>query len=245
MRTPGRQDSVFLLTLVDFLFQIIFFGLFAYAVSAATEESNWKSAALALEQKFRGQRPDDVKAALDALPGNAGEIKAALDDEQQVTRLKQHFGASNFTTLTDELTRMAPVKELQSVNKLIQKAGNLERANEAVDKYLKSGIGKPACLLADGNKGRAKPLATIIGYEDHLEFQAETQQLSQVLEKMQVAYADVRSLPLAQFKQVFSRLGALYPDCMYTFDLIEKTRYVEPRDAATAGWNVRVIPRRG
>jgi hypothetical protein len=211
-----------LLTLVDFLFQIIFFGFFAFAVSVAADSGDWKSAAVAFEEKFKGQSATDVAAVIATMPPNITELKTALADAPQVDRLQKHFGASDLTKLTDELTRMAPANELRSTNKLIQKAGGAEKANEAIDKYLKSGIGKPACLLAENSKSRAKPLATILGYED-----------------------DVQSLSLVQFRQIFSRLGSLYPECMHTFDLVEKTRYVEPRDAATAGWNVRVMPRRG
>jgi hypothetical protein len=245
MKSPTQQDSVFLLTLVDFLFQIIFFGLFAYAISVATENTDWKSAAVALQQKFKDESPADVQKVVDAMPDDAERLKAAMANEEAAKRLEAHFGVSDLTELTDELTRMAPMDQLRSASKLIQKAGSVDRANDAVERYLKSGIGKPACLLADVAKNRAKPLATVVGYEDHLEFQAETPELSVVLSNMGTDYASVHSLPLAQFKQAFSKLGALYPDCMYTFDLIEKTRYVEPRDAATANWNVRVIPRRG
>ncbi|WP_250476033.1 hypothetical protein [Caballeronia sp. GAFFF1] len=245
MKAPTQQDSVFLLTLIDFLFQIIFFGLFAYAVSVATEETDWKSAALALQQKFRVKSPADVQEIVKVMPNDAQRLKDALASEEAAKRLKQHFGVSDLTTLTDELTRMAPVEELRSADKLIHKVGSVERANDAVDRYLKSGIGKPACLLADVDKNRAKPLATLLGFEDHLDIQAATPELLTVLAKMGTSFESVRSLPLVQFKRVFSRLGALYPDCMYTFDLIEKTRYVEPRDAATANWNVRVIPRKG
>jgi hypothetical protein len=245
MKSPTQQENVFLLTLVDFLFQIIFFGLFAYAISIATENTDWKSAALALQEKFKDETPAQVQAVVDAMPSDAESMKRALASEDAAHRLEQHFGKSTLTELTDELTRMAPADQLRSANRLIQKVGSVERANDAVDRYLKSGVGKPACLLADGAKGRAKPLATVIGYENRLEFQAETPELAVVLAKMETDFASVRSLPLAQFKRVFGRLGALYPDCMYTFDLVEKTRYVEPRDAATAGWNVRVIPRRG
>jgi hypothetical protein len=245
LSTPTRQNDVFLLTLVDFLFQIIFFGFFAFAVSVAADSGQWKSTALAFEEKFKGQSPNDVAAVIANMPQDIAQLKTALADAPQVDRLQRHFGASDLTKLTDELTRMAPVKELRSTSKLIQRAGGVERANEAIDKYLKSGIGKPACLLAEKGKTRAKPLATILGYEDHLEFQAESPELAEVLAKMQVTYSEVQSLPLVQFRRVFGRLGSLYPDCMHTFDFIEKTRYVEPRDAATAGWNVRVIPRKG
>jgi hypothetical protein len=234
-----------LLTLVDFLFQIIFFGFFAFAVSVAADAGDWKSAAVAFEEKFKGQSATDVAAVIATMPPNITELKTALADAPQVDRLQKHFGASDLTKLTDELTRMAPANELRSTNKLIQKAGGVEKANEAIDKYLKSGIGKPACLLAENSKSRAKPLATILGYEDHLEFHTETPELAVVLGKMQLTYSEVQSLSLVQFRQIFSRLGSLYPECMHTFDLVEKTRYVEPRDAATAGWNVRVIPRRG
>jgi hypothetical protein len=245
LTTPPRQNDVFLLTLVDFLFQIIFFGFFAFAISIAADSGQWKPVAAAFDEKFKDQSPKDMEAVIATMPNDIKQLKTALDDAPQVERLQKHFGTSDLTKLTDELTRMAPVNELRSTTKLIQKAGGVERANDAVDKYLKSGIGKPACLLADNSKSRAKPLATILGYEDHLEFQAESPQLAAVLTKMQVSYTDVQSLSLVKFREVFSRLGTLYPDCMYTFDLIEKTRYVEPRDAATAGWNVRVMPRKG
>lgn len=245
MQTPIRQDSVFLLTLVDFLLQIIFFGLFSYALSIANEDSNWKMASAAFEKKFGGQNADEVIATVEKLPDEVSQIKEVLKNAEQIRKITKHFGVSDFTKLTDELTRMAPVKELRSANSLIEKVGNVQRANDAIDKYLKSGIGKPACLVTNDGKGRAKPLATVIGYEDHLEFQSETPELKAVLLNMNVSFAQVKSLPLFQFRQTFSRLGSLYRDCMYTFDLIEKTRYVEPRDAATAGWNVRVVPRRG
>lgn len=245
MSTPNRQNDVFLLTLVDFLFQIIFFGFFAFAISVASDSDQWKTAALAFDDKFKNQAPKDIEAVIAAMPDDIKQLKTAIAEAPQMERLQKHFGASDLTKLTDELTRMAPANELRSTSKLIQKAGGVERANEAIDKYLKSGIGKPACLLLENNKSRAKPLATIIGYEEHLEFQAETPELAVVLAKMRLSYKDVQSLSLLKFREVFSRLGALYPDCMYTFDLLEKTRYVEPRDAATAGWNVRVIPRKG
>lgn len=245
MSTPTRQNDVFLLTLVDFLFQIIFFGFFAFAVSVAADSGEWKSAAVAFEAKFKGQSPTDVAAVIATMPPNIAELQSALADVPQVDRLQKHFGASDLTKLTDELTRMAPANELRSTTKLIQKAGGVEKANEAIDRYLKSGIGKPACLISENSKSRAKPLATLLGYEDHLEFQAQTPELAVVLAKMQLTYNEVQSLSLVQFRQVFSRLGSLYPECMHTFDLVEKTRYVEPRDAATAGWSVRVMPRKG
>lgn len=245
MQSPNQHDSVFLLTLVDFLFQIIFFGLIAYAISVVTKNEDWKSAALALQQKFKEASPAHLQSVIDVMPADAQRLKTALANEEAVQRLTQHFGVSNLTELTDELTRMAPVEQLRVASTLVKKAGGIERAHDAIDRYIKNGIGKPACLLTEGSTSRAKPLATVIGYETHLDFQTETPELSAVLTRMGMDYASVRSLRLAEFKQVFSRLGALYPDCMYTFNLIEKTRYVEPRDAATANWNVRVIPRRG
>ncbi|MDR5780062.1 hypothetical protein QCE63_11595 [Caballeronia sp. LZ065] len=179
------------------------------------------------------------------MPADAQRLEKAVANEEAVQRLIQYFGVSSLTELTDELTRMAPVEQLRVASTLVKKAGGIARANDAIDRTVKNGMGKPACLLVDGSTSRAKPLATVIGYETRLEFQTETPELSAVLTRMGIEYASVRSLRLAEFKQVFSRLGALYPDCMYAFNLIEKTRYVEPRDAATANGNVRVVPRRG
>ncbi len=179
-----------------------------------------------MQEKFKGETPAQVQAVVNAMSNDVQSMKRSLESEDAARRLEQHFGTSNLTELTDELTRLAPADQLRSANRLIQKVGSVERANDAVDRYLKSGVGKPACLLADAAKGRAtKPLATMIGYEDRLEFQAETPELAVVLAKMDTDFASVRSFPLVQFKRVFGRLGALYSDWyVHVRSFIEKTR---------------------
>ncbi|MDW3688452.1 hypothetical protein RA280_43375 [Cupriavidus sp. CV2] len=240
-----KQDNVFLLTLVDFLIQVIFFGMFAYAAYAAMQDPRVEQLGRMVKSRFEDATDDEVGQALDkATKLNSKELERALKAEEELQRLQKQMGVSNIAELTDILTKMAPVKELKETSAVIKKAGGIERLNAAVEYYNLRGPGKPHCLTQPGSTS-AQPLATLIGYEDHIEIQGLTPQLSTVLEKLGVSFEDVRSLPLREFARTFSKLGSAFPECSYTFLLLEKTRFVEPRDAANALGSVRVRPRRG
>lgn len=240
-----KQDNVFLLTLVDFLIQVIFFGMFAYAAYAAMQDPRVELFGQMVKSKFEGATADEVGQALDrAKTIDASKLQSALKAQEELEKLQRQMGVSNIAELTDILTKMAPVKELRETSAVLKKAGGLDRLNAAVEYYNLRGPGKPHCLTRPGSAS-AQPLATLVGYEDHIEIQGQSPQLSAVLEKLGVSFENVRSLPLREFARTFSKLGSAFPECSYTFLLLEKTRFVEPRDAASALGNVRVWPRRG
>lgn len=239
-----KQDTVFLLTLVDFLIQVIFFGMFVFAAHVVAQDPRIERLGAMVKSKFQGISDTQIEQILDT--AKAVDPVAIADGQKardELQKLQKQFGVSNIAELTDLLTKMAPVKELQASSELIKKAGGLERMQAAVEYYNSKGPGKPHCLTKPGTTS-AQPIATLTGYEDHIEISSTTPQFEAVLERLGYSLEAVRSLPLSNFARMFSKLGTAYPDCRYTFVLREKTRYVEPRDAASAMGNVYVWVRK-
>ncbi|QEZ44156.1 hypothetical protein [Cupriavidus oxalaticus] len=240
-----KQDTVFLLTLVDFLIQVIFFGMFAFVAYTVSKDPRVEQLGAMVKDKFAGVSDTDIERALDAARSvDPRELADGRKAKEDLDKLQKQLGVSNITELTDLLTKMAPVKDLRTSSELIKKAGGIERVQAAVEYYNSKGPGKPHCLTRPGTSS-AMPIATLVGYEDHIEVASSTPQFMAVLQKLDYSLAAVRSLPLREFSRVFSKLGTVYPDCKYTFVLLEKTRYVEPRDAANAMGNVYVWARKG
>jgi hypothetical protein len=240
-----KQDTVFLLTLVDFLIQVIFFGMFAFAAYTASKDPRVEQLGAMVKGKFAGATDTDIEKALDVAKSvNSTDLAEGQNAKEELERLQKLLGVSNIAELTDLLTKMAPVKELKHSSELIKKAGGIERMQAAVEYYNARGPGKPHCLTKPGTSS-AMPIATLVGYEDHIEISSSTPQFMAALQKMGYSLDAVRSLPLRDFSRTFSKLGTAYPECKYTFVLLERTRYVEPRDAANAMGNIYIWARKG
>lgn len=204
-RKGGRRDDVFFFVLIDFLVQIIFFGLFIFVI-------------------YQAQIRNDEKKSKEA-------VDAA--------------GVSDLTELTDELSRLAPVK-LKELNDLIKQAGGAEkvetllrRANEEggaqasvarLDKLRRlEGADKPACLV-DEKTRQPLPLLTVLARGRTLTVIDRAPQLAQVLPELSGAGPQTYS-PEA-FQQVFRPLLSRKPDCRYFIKFQERTELVAPRRAA-------------
>ncbi|OYU37302.1 hypothetical protein [Novosphingobium sp. PASSN1] len=203
-----RSESVVLLTLVDFLIQIIFFGLLVFVFYKAAEG-----------RSARNYTPEQVGKAIDAA------------------------GVSNIVELTDELTKLAPMqlKELNGKLHAGSKDADIAKLVELVDqaggagaaaKKLEQGLGRPPCLVSEvAGKRQVTVLASLIGSATTITFEAETPELRKVLTDVGLQYSDVRSLPLARFRNVFNRVVEKFPNCRYTVQLRETTGLVFARDA--------------
>lgn len=210
-----RSDNVFLLTLVDFLIQIIFFGLLLFVFYAENERKN----RVAYTAK-------DVKTAIDAA------------------------GVSNIVELNDELSKLAPVRlkglnerlgtsrhdpALDSAAQAIAKLGGIDKLPDALARLakLEQGSDKPPCLYdVAGTRKQAKTLASAIGGASTITFQSETPELARLLAARGLAFEQVRSLSLPQFRKLFSRVLTAEPNCRYTLEFRETTRLVDARDTA-------------
>lgn len=246
-----HQDNVFLLTLIDFLFQIIFFGLFIYVAYSAQEDPSFRSAVKELQQKFGLTSGTKVTEAMKQLPSSLSDLQDSARELPKLKKAQERLGFSNLTELTDELTRMAPIREVKAATELskavggaanaealaalVKTAGGIDGAKEAIGRYVKEGVGKPHCLPqidAQGKVTGARPLATVKAYEDVIVFEALTPELSSVLKALGYDYAAIHTLPLRGFDERFRQMARVLPDCIHSINFVEMTRFVEPRDAA-------------
>jgi len=249
MNRPVKdQSSVFLLTLVDFLFQIIFFGLFFAASYAAVQARDDAPAANEIAKILRQYSTNQIARILEALralkdPANAKE------SEKQTADLFKRYGVSNFVELSDKLSKMVPAEQvavlkddldkLKDYKVIVDKAGGPANVATAVDIY-RRGVGKPHCLSSDGGK-TAIPLGTLIAYDDRIEVEQSTQELQKVLAKIGKTIDDVRLLKLDEFSNIYSQLRSDYPDCMHSFRFRERTELIHARNAMSRTGVIRPI----
>lgn len=181
----------------------------------------------------------------------AAKDEAQKADAENVKKLLVAAGVSSLTELTDELTNLAPLKELKGmsdfishnggltqvnqVNELVRSAGGVQGVKSNLDrlKKLEDGMGKPPCLYdVVGDKKIVKSLATVFATDTSIAFQDESAELTAVLGLLNLRFSNIRELPLEEFRKAFAALAQRKPECRYTLRFIEKTRLVDARDAA-------------
>ena len=212
---PQRSDSVFLLTLVDFLVQIIFFGLFVFVVYQAL-----------LHRKMRNYDPGTVDRAVEA--AGVSNLTELVDELSKLAPVRlKGFNAS--------LGNESDASEVSRAAEAIRQAGGAEGVTEAMQRLakLERGSGLPPCLEEKvGGAKRAATLATAIGTGSGITFEASTPQFDQLLSEVGLTFGSVRSLGLREFPRVFQRILQKHPGCRYTIVFRETTRMVDARDAA-------------
>jgi hypothetical protein len=212
---PQRSDSVFLLTLVDFLIQIIFFGLFIFVVYQALVSRDAK-------QYDRQSVDRAVEAA------GVSDLKELIDELSKLAPVTLKGFNSR---LGDE----AEGKQIKEAADAIKKAGGAAGVSNAMDRLakLEKGSGLPPCLSEAANGQRKVVLlATAVGNGSTIAFTEPTPQLIKLLNEVGLSYGSVQSLGLREFPRVFQRVLQKYPNCRYTIMLRETTRMVDARDAA-------------
>lgn len=220
-----RTDNVFLLTLVDFLVQVIFFGLFVFVVYQASQSARQKQLK-ADEQSF------------DSVFETAGvsNITELLDELSKLAPVR----LKGFNTI---FGKQGGGGEAEAVKRMVEESGGaagLEARLERLAK-LEEGMGKPPCLFEtrDG-KRQAVALATVIGSATTISFVSSTPQLEKLLAELGLSYGSVRSLGLSQFRRTFRKVIDVHPQCRYTLVFRETTRLVDPRDAAGAYFYLQI-----
>lgn len=245
-----RQDTVFLLTLIDFLFQVIFFGLFVYAIYAAKQDPNLKQALDSLREKYDLGSSDELRKAVEQLPNSLETLQKISANSGKVEKELSRQGVSNIVDLSDELSKLAPVRdliplqraieklggkqELIEMTQLVESAGGHRQAKDLLKKYIKEGVGKPYCdpiVDASGKVVGGRPIATIMAYDNKLVFQGETSQLTKVLAALGLRFQQVEILTPTQFKTAFKSIPTKFPECVHMIAFREATRLVDARDA--------------
>lgn len=207
LSSGNRRDDVFFLILIDFLVQILFFGLFLFVAYQASLEKD----------------QEKMKEAVDAA------------------------GVSDITELTDDLTRLAPLK-LRELSDLTQKLGGpdevkrlLERAQQEggaqvsiskLDKLRKlAGKDKPSCQFEEGTSN-PKALMTVLAAGRTLTIKAGSPELTAMAGQLARSVAVGQSMSPEYFERTFSPLLTQKKDCRYFIRFQERTELLAPRRAA-------------
>jgi hypothetical protein len=220
----NKDDSVFFFTLVDFFVTALFFGLVLFAVGANR----------------------NARASIDA-----ARMKAAADSVSKLT------GVSNFAELTDRLSRLGPVKDAEKAVQMVKAAGGASLSQRALSTVvdaggpdsvearlarlrLHEGVGRRHCLVTAADPREALSLGTVTGTDSTISFSEETPQLRDVLALLGLSFEEVRVMTLRDFRAAFASIVTRRPDCLYTLTFIERTRFVEARDAARGLFYMRI-----
>jgi len=170
-------------------------------------------------------------------------IHSSLQPDQEETKANQDFiqnikqltGISDLTELTDELTRLGP---LQNVNSHIKFSHEIETLFKTVggkdvaikllsDEAKKTGQGRPSCM-PNGEK-----IATFDAYADRIELrQPLSPEMSNILSSLNLSKEKVANVSLNEFKSLFSSLETRNDrdKCIYNVTLYEHTYDTRPRD---------------
>ena len=227
-----KGDEVFLFTLVDFLLQVFFFALLLFVVNLAM------------------QKQEDEKRGL-------------AETEQE--RLLKSVGVSNLTELSDLLTKMAPldqprgtsdfiarnggVAKLQTVAKAASAAGGVdkifsmsEQVKALSEKIAKlEGWGKASCVpnIVVNGKAQPKSVAHVVVYDDHVEMDNLTPEMTEVLRGLGREHKGVSRLSLQDFRTIFAPLVTKKPECRYFLSATTKTRFLDPMRVAWSAFRTQ------
>ncbi|MEI6335207.1 MAG: hypothetical protein WCS87_11640 [Methylococcaceae bacterium] len=185
---------------------------------------------------------------------------ARHEEEAKIQKLMNATGVSNLAELTDELSKLAPIKELKGVSDFINKAGGLDEAKRmhkvledaggaeiitmrlAKLRKLEEGSGKPPCLFnVIGDKKVNKTLAVVVATDTKISFQSSNSDLEEVLRLLGYSYDSVKELSLHEFQKTFAPLLQKSPDCRYTLRFIENTHLVYARDSARFAFYLNIV----
>lgn len=217
-----NKDDVYFFTIIDFLIQVIFFGVFVFVAYQSTLKST--------------------------------EGRAKEEERKMLTA----SGVSSLTEITDFFSRMGPIAELkgiadyfspvdrarsvQEVKDALRQAGSTTKLKEMVAAQArKEGQGMPPCLsLVQNGRPVVQSVATVISTDTTIEFTENTPALQRLLGESDLEYASVRLLSFEAFRRAFSRVSRNRPDCRYTLDVLERTRFVDARDAISSAFYLRI-----
>lgn len=156
---------------------------------------------------------------------------------EAITKIQSLTGISDLTEITDELTRLGPLKNavqnnrvLGEFNKLADKVGGKDAALKilATEANKGSAPGKPYCL------GGLK-VATFDAYEDRLDLRYPlSTEMVELLKQLKLSPDFVKRVPIKEFSKTFASLRVIEPTCVYNVVLVEHSFDTRPRDAVNS-----------
>lgn len=181
-----------------------------------------------------------------AQSSTAQHTLARASDAKSISDLKRVSGVSDIAQLTDELTRLVPLRNARDAVSIVKQLGGAQNARRlahlqeqaggsdsllAKMQRLVEGAGRPYCLFNISQTGRKYPIpiGRIVATDSGMSFSDSSAALEQVLTELGVSFEDVRFLRFDQFRSVFGPLRA--KSCAYTVRVVERTNYKFARAA--------------
>ncbi len=245
------KSSVFLLTLVDFLVQIIFVGLFLYVIEVSVQSSE-KGKITSIEDQLGEitksygvsdfvKLTDELTKLIPAKDFKSDEVKKKWKD------LVDKDGVKEIIKKVELLDKQGGINELEKKVALVNNEGGIKDLEKKLDEWANCtgksrGYGKPPCfyiLDKNGNK-IPKDIATIIVTDTTVTFEAETEELQEILFKLGYTFDEVNSLSINDFVINFRKLKEVYTECNCHVRYIDKSGKLAPYKAIR---NSGFIPR--
>jgi hypothetical protein len=168
-------------------------------------------------------------------------------DQEKMKEAVDAAGVSDITELTDDLTRLAPLK-LRELSDLTQKLGGpdevqrlLERAQQEggaqvaiskLDKLRKlAGSDLPSCQFEEGT-GKPKALMTVLAAGRTLTIKSGSPALTAMAGQLAGNVSVGQAMSPDSFERTFSPLLAQKKYCRYFIRFQERTELLAPRRAA-------------
>ena len=194
-----KSDSVFLLTLVDLLVQIIFLAIFVGAVYVASDRKESK------EKKHIS----DPKAKIIV---EVGVLKVA----ELVNAMVKLVPIDRIMELVVLLPEFKSIDSLKAALRLATTAKFnselLDKQNQELEKKISFGIGKPACQFGPN---KSKNLLTIQEQDNSYKFKNLSPAAVELFSNLKINFNEGQEITLQQFEKVARLISGTEKDCRF------------------------------
>jgi hypothetical protein len=176
-------------------------------------------------------------------------------NEKQIAQMLKATGVSNLTELSDDLSKLGPLKELKGTAdfisrnggptkveetvKVINSAGGIEEVKKAVKTYEEAYGKKPCHYLTVAGKQVPKTLARFRVNDDYIEMLSSSEEMDLLLAKLGKNSEQVKNLGLEEFKSTFGPIKTIYPNCAHFVEVKVNTKFILPMRSIWAGFKVK------
>lgn len=215
-----RSDDVFLFTLVDFLLQVFFFGLFLYVASTALKSEDEK-------------KKDEKLNVVDQVTKWTGvsNITELTDLFTKMAPLKELQGISDFLSKHESIDSVVANNEfVKSLGGLTNAKEKFEEGQKAIGTLAEQGWGKTPCETTKGLDGKTlpMPIATLTVMDTSIRIESTSPQFEFLLGSLGLKLEFVRQLSLGEFRKTFSQVIVKQPECRHFVTIRRETQLYEP-----------------
>jgi len=217
-----RNDDVFFFTLIDFLLQVLFFGLLFFTL--VTQPDN----------------PPVSAGASDKIDHDKVMTVTAWTGFLSIPFLADFLKPLPIDITKEQFKDWAPFisnhhyKDVKLKFDYVEDRGGIE----VIDAAFKKAFGKPSCLLEDQKNKSPTRIAKFRLTDDKIDLINFKPEFQTLLTELNIKVSDVASLTLADFRNRFGGVRIKHPDCIYYVLYDEKgTLLKAPYHALNSAFN--------